>query len=120
MTNVNNIVIKLLLFDFSGIIKIITNKGLTTLLQNQYTYKYLAQASGDPGVYGSDTYGSNAYSCAQTDQLCTTGGPSAPNTGFLATSNPVMLGGIFITAALVVAVVVYAIIAKTKRAKAVK
>jgi hypothetical protein len=92
------------------------------LLQNQYTYKYLAQAptTGNPGVYGSDTYGNNAYSCAEMDQLCVTGGPGAPNTGFLTTANPVFLGGIFITAALVVAVIVYAVFAKAKRAKAAK
>ena len=92
------------------------------MLQNQYTYKYIAQAptTGNPGVYGSDTYGGDAYSCAQTDQLCTSGGPGAPNTGFMSSSNPVFLGGIFITAALVVAVVIYAVFAKAKKAKAVK
>jgi len=92
------------------------------LLQNQYTYTYIAQvpATGNPNVYGADNYGVNQYSCAETDQICTTGGPAAPNTGFLASSNPVILGGIFLTAALVVAVVVYAILSKTKRTKAVK
>lgn len=91
------------------------------MLQNQYTYKYIAQAtSGDPGVYGTDAYGSSAYSCAETDQLCLTGGPGAPNTGFMSSANPVFLGGIFITAALVVAVIVYAVFTKVKRAKAVK
>ena len=89
------------------------------MLQNQYTYKYIAQipATGNPDAYGSNAYGAKQYSCASTDQICISGGPSAPNTGFLATSNPVLLGGIFITAALVVAVIVYAIISKTKRSK---
>jgi hypothetical protein len=98
------------------------NKGKITLLQNQYTYKYIAQVpgSGSPSSYGIETYGGGQYSCSSTDQICITGGPGAPNTGFLATSNPVMLGGIFITAALVIAVVVYAIFSKTKRNKAVK
>ena len=92
------------------------------MLQNQYTYKYIAQApgSGNPNAYGTDNYGANAYSCAETDQLCISGGPAAPNTGFMASSKPVLLGGIFITAALVVAVVVYVILSKTKRTKAAK
>jgi len=92
------------------------------LLENQYTYKYLAQAagSGNPGGYGTDSYGASQYSCVDTDQVCLAGGPSAPNTGFLASSNPVFLGGIFITAALIVAVVVYAVLSRTKRSKAAK
>jgi hypothetical protein len=91
------------------------------LLQNQYTYKYIAQApTGNPDVYGADNYGANAYSCAQTDQVCLAGGPSAPNTGLMSSSNPVFMGGIFITAVLVVAVVAYAIFAKVKRTKAGK
>lgn len=99
-----------------------TNKGKNTLLQNQYTYKYVAQVpgSGSTSGYGTDTYNGGQYSCSSTDQVCLTGGPSAPNTGFLATSSPVMLGGIFITAALVVAVVVYAIFSKSKKNKTVK
>jgi hypothetical protein len=91
------------------------------LLQNQYTYKYIAQTpTGNPDVYGSDAYGSSAYSCAATDQVCLTGGPTAPNTGFASSSNPVFMGGIFITAILVVAVIAYAIFAKVKRVKAGK
>jgi len=91
------------------------------LFQNQYTYKYIAQApTGNPSVYGADNYGGGAYSCAQTDQVCLTGGPGVPNTGLLASSNPVFLGGIFITAALVVAVIVYAVFTKFKHSKAAK
>lgn len=90
------------------------------MLQNQYTYKYLAQAPGNPNAYGADNYGANEYSCAETDQVCLTGGPTAPNTGFLASSNPVMLSGVFIGAALVVAVVVYFALSKMKKSKAVK
>jgi hypothetical protein len=92
------------------------------LLQNQYTYKYIAQAPvQDSGVYGSDAYGSDTYSCtAPTAAECTTSAPGAPNTGFLQTANPVFLGGMFITAALVVTVIVYAILRKVKQPKAVK
>ena len=91
------------------------------MLQNQYTYKYLAQTPPSTlDAYGGDVYGASTYSCASTDQICQTGGPGAPNTGFLAASNPVLLGGIFITAALIVVVVVYAIFSKTKRNKAAK
>ena len=88
--------------------------------QNQNSYTYIAQIPeiGNPNPYSSDAYGANTYSCASTDQVCTTGVPSAPNTGFMASSNPVLLGGIFITAALVVVVVVYAILAKSKQNKA--
>jgi len=85
------------------------------LLENQYTYKYIAQATGNPNAYGTDSYGANEYSCAAEDQLCLTGGPSAPNTGFFASSNPVMLSGVFIGAAIVVAVIVYAVLRKIKK-----
>ena len=90
------------------------------MLQNQYTYKYLAQVPGDSGAYGTESYGTSEYSCAATDQVCVTGGPGAPNTGFLATSNPVVLGSVFVAAALIVAIIVYAIFSKIKRSKAVK
>ena len=92
------------------------------MLQNQYTYKYLAQTptSGYSDSYGSDNYGTSAYSCASTDQVCLAGGPSAPNTGFYASTNPVLLGSLFITIAIVIAVVVYAILSKTKRSKGAK
>ncbi|MDB5162496.1 MAG: hypothetical protein JWN28_103 [Candidatus Saccharibacteria bacterium] len=87
------------------------------MFQNQYTYKYIAQA---PTAYGSDAYGSGTYSCASTDAICLAGIPGAPNTGFLVSSNPVFMGGIFITAALVITVIVYAIIRKVKQPKAAK
>lgn len=90
------------------------------MLKNQYTYKYLAQAPGDSNTYGADNYGVSAYSCESTDQICLAGGPSAPNTGFMASSSPILLGGIFVTTALVIAVVVYAILLKIKRSKTVK
>jgi hypothetical protein len=92
------------------------------LLQNQYTYKYIAQAptSGAPEVYGSDVYGANSYSCAANDQICLAGVPGAPNTGFLVSSNPVFMGGVFITAILVITVIAYAIIRKVKQPKAQK
>ena len=92
------------------------------MLETQYTYKYLAQATeyGSPGAYGSDAYGEQAYSCADNDVVCQTEAPGAPNTGFLATSNPVMMGGIVITVALVVTVIAYAVIRKVKSSKAVK
>jgi hypothetical protein len=92
------------------------------LLQNQYTYKYLAQAPiQDSGAYGTDAYGSDTYSCTTpTDVRCTTTAPSAPNTGFLQSANPVYIGGIFITAALIVTVIVYAILRKVKQPKAAK
>jgi hypothetical protein len=89
------------------------------LLQNQYTYKYIAQ-SRSTDTYGSDAYGAQEYSCANNDQICLAGGPGAPNTGFLVSSNPVLVGGIFITAALVITVVVYAILRKVKQPKAGK
>jgi hypothetical protein len=87
------------------------------LLGTEYTYKYIAQSSG---AYGSDVYGAGTYSCASNDTVCQAGGPGAPNTGFLASSNPVLIGGVFITVALVVTVVVYAIIRKVNRSKAQK
>jgi hypothetical protein len=92
------------------------------LLEQTYTYKYLAQATelGSPDAYGSDAYGQNAYSCAASDLVCQTEAPGAPNTGFLATSNPVVMGGIVVTVALVVTIVAYAIIRKVKHTKAVK
>ena len=89
------------------------------MFEAQYTYKYIAQ-SRSSDTYGSNSYGSDEYSCADNDQICLTGGPGAPNTGFLATSNPVLIGGIFITAALVVTVIAYAIIRKVKSTKAAK
>jgi hypothetical protein len=90
------------------------------LLQNQYTYKYIAQTPRSADTYGSDAYSANEYSCASNDQICLTGGPGAPNTGFLVSSNPVLMGGIFITAALVITVVVYAILRKVKQPKVTK
>jgi hypothetical protein len=87
------------------------------LLGSEYTYKYIAQAAG---TYGSDIYGAQPYSCAANDTVCQAGGPGAPNTGFLASSNPVLVGGIFVTVALIVTVVVYAVIRKVNRAKAQK
>jgi len=90
------------------------------LLENQYTYKYIAQAPNQADAYGANTYGANTYSCASTDAVCLAGGPTAPNTGLMGSSNPVFMGGIFITAVLVVAVVTYAIFAKVKKAKAAK
>ncbi len=87
------------------------------MLQNQYTYKYIAQSAD---AYGADAYGANGYSCADNDAICQTGGPGAPNTGFLVSSNPVLVGGIFVTAALVITVVVYAILRKVKQPKASK
>ena len=92
------------------------------LLENQYTYKYIAQAPTviSTDAYGSDAYGANSYSCASTDAVCLAGGPTAPNTGLMASSNPVFMGGIFITAVLVVAVIAYALLTKAKHAKAGK
>ncbi len=87
------------------------------MLGSEYTYKYTAQAAG---TYGSDIYGAQTYSCAAGDTVCLAGGPGAPNTGFLASSNPALVGGIFVTVALVVTVVVYAIVRKMNRAKAQK
>lgn len=60
------------------------NKGNITLLQNQYTYIYIAQVpgSGSPNAYGTDTYSGSQYSCSSTNQICLAGGPGAPNTGF--------------------------------------
>lgn len=81
---------------------------------NTYTYKYIAQT---PDVYGATTYGDQAYSCNNSDPICLAGGPSAPNTGFVAT-NPFVVGGMFVTVALVVTVIVYAILKKVKRTKA--
>ena len=92
------------------------------MLQNQYTYKYLAQApTQDSGAYGTDAYGSDSYSCTSpTAAACTTSAPGAPNTGFLQSANPVFLGGMFITAALIVTVIVYAILRKVKQPKATR
>lgn len=87
------------------------------MLGSEYTYTYVAQSAG---TYGSDVYGTQTYSCASNDTVCQAGGPGAPNTGFVASSNPVLVGGIFIAAALVVTVVTYAIIRKVNRAKAQK
>lgn len=92
------------------------------MLNTQYTYKYIAQATGvgSSDAYGSDLYGAQAYSCANNETICQTGGPAAPNTGFFTTSNPVFIGGVFITAALVLTVVAYAILRKVKQPKASK
>lgn len=87
------------------------------MLGSEYTYKYVAQSAG---TYGTSTYGSQTYSCAANDAVCQAGGPGAPNTGFLASSNPVLVGGIFVAVALVVTAVVYVIIRKVNRAKAQK
>ena len=108
-----------MLFWYYMSIRLIKDKAL---LENQYTYKYVAQAPTviSPDAYGTDVYGANSYSCASTDAVCLAGGPTAPNTGFMASSNPVFMGGIFITAVLVVAVVVYALFAKAKKVKAAK
>ena len=92
------------------------------MLEAQYTYKYVAQGTefGSPSPYITDAYGSQAYSCAGDQALCIAGGPDAPNTGFLATANPILIGGIFITAALVITVIAYAILRKVKQTKAQK
>ena len=92
------------------------------MLEAQYTYKYIAQATvdGSPSAYGTDAYGSQAYSCSNADTVCLSGGPGAPNTGFLANSNPVLIGGIFVTAALVITVIAYAILRKVHRTKVQK
>ena len=87
------------------------------MLGSEYTYKYIAQSAG---AYGSSTYGTQTYSCATGDAVCLAGGPGAPNTGFVASSNPVLVGGVFVAVALIVTVVVYAIIRKVNRAKAQK
>ncbi len=87
------------------------------MLGSEYTYKYIAQSSG---AYGSDVYGAQTYSCASNDTVCQAGGPGAPNTGFLGSTNPALVGGAFVAVALVVTVVVYAIIRKVNRSKAQK
>lgn len=83
----------------------------------EYTYKYVAQSSG---AYGTDAYNEQTYSCSSSDTLCQSGGPGAPNTGFLASSNPMLIGGVFITVALVVTVAVYVIMKKVNRSKVQK
>jgi len=90
------------------------------LLENQYTYKYVAQAPNQADAYGANAYGANSFSCASTDAVCLAGGPTAPNTGLMASSNPVFMGGIFITAVLIVAIIAYGLFTKAKHAKAGK
>ena len=79
----------------------------------EYTYKYLSQSSG---VYGSDSYGTNTYSCVEGDVSCTT--IQAPNTGFFTAANtPLIIGG-FAAIVLVATIVTYAILRKVKKQKA--
>ncbi len=78
----------------------------------EYTYKYLAQASG---VYGSDTYGAQSYSCTDTDTTCQT---QAPNTGFFSASNTPIIAAGFVGVVLVATVITYAILRKLKNKKA--
>lgn len=77
----------------------------------EYTYKYIAQS---PGVYGSDTYGGNTYSCVEGDVSCTT---EAPNTGFFSAQNtPAIIGG-FVAVVLVATIITYAVLRKVNKQK---
>lgn len=79
----------------------------------EFTYKYFAQS---PGVYGSDTYGAQEYSCADNDVACQT--TQAPNTGiFTAQNTPVIIGG-FVAVALIATVITYVVLRKLKKQKA--
>ncbi|MES2630689.1 MAG: hypothetical protein V4611_01915 [Patescibacteria group bacterium] len=78
----------------------------------EFTYKYVAQSSG---VYGSDSYGTQTYSCTDGDVACQT--TQAPNTGFFSASNtPILVTG-FVAVVLVATVITYAILRKTKKQK---
>jgi len=77
-----------------------------------YTYNYIAQSSG---VYGSDSYGAQTYSCTEGDAACQT--IQAPNTGFFNQANaPVFIGG-FTIIVLVTTIIAYALLRKTKKQK---
>lgn len=79
----------------------------------EYTYTYVAQSSG---VYGSDAYGAEKYSCAEGDAACQT--TEAPNTGVFAAENtPILVGG-FVAVVIIVTAIVYIALRKSKKAKA--
>lgn len=78
----------------------------------EFTYKYIAQSSG---VYGSDAYGTQTYSCDQNDASCQT---QAPNTGFFTASNAPVIAGGFVGVALIATVITYLILRKIRKQKA--